>query len=285
MNTRKAQLIPALASVLLALASPSLATSVPCAGRAVTVEVRAEDGRTLPFYPAPARSGSNRFYAEAVKGERYSILVRSNVSRRVGLVVAVDGRNIISGKKSTLKSDEQMYILEPYGSGEYSGWRTAQDTVNRFYFTTADDSYAAAFKDESAMGVIAVAVYQEVPPPTPKPISWWQRMSSDSRKDEAAAPPAGSASAPSAAGAMKSRDSLAEQKSQPGTGYGDEQYSPSYRVAFEAELQPREKTIIKYEWRSTLCRLGVIPAERPERPENRLWDGEFAPPPPPRRGR
>ena len=273
-----------LASLLLALALPAPATGVPCAGRAVSVEVRSGDGRTLPFYPAPGRSGSSRFYTEAVKGERYSILVRNTLDRRVGLVVAVDGRNIISGKKSYLKSDEQMYILEPFGSGEYSGWRSAQDMVNRFYFTTVDDSYAAAFKDESAMGVIAVAVYQEVPPPTPKPITWWQRRSAESRKDEAAAPPSASAPAPSAAGAMKSRDTLAEQKSQPGTGYGEEEYSPSYRVAFEAESQPRERTFIKYEWRSTLSRLGLIPSERPARPENRLWDAEFAPPPPSRRG-
>ena len=279
MNTRPATILAPLASALLALAPAALATSVPYAGRAVTVEIRADDGRTLPFYSAPSRPGSNRFYAEAVKGERYTIQVRSNLNRRVGLVVAVDGRNIISGKKSSLRNDEQMYILEPYGSGEYSGWRTAQDTVNRFYFTTVDDSYAAAFKDESAMGVIAVAVYQEVPPPTPKPISWWQRMPAEPRKSEAAAP---AAPAPSAAGAMKSRDA-AEQKSQPGTGYGEEQYSPTYRVAFEAEPQPRERTFIKYEWRSTLCRMGLVPADEPTRQGNRLWDGEFAPPPP-RRG-
>jgi hypothetical protein len=279
MKTRIALTLAPLASALLAVAPATLATSVPYVGRAVTVEIHADDGRSLPFYPAPARPGSNRFYAEAVKGERYSIHVRNNLGRRVGLVVAVDGRNIISGKKSVLKSDEQMYILEPYGEGDYSGWRTAQDTVNRFYFTTVDDSYAAAFKDESAMGVIAVAVYQEVPPPTPKPISWWQRMSGEPRKSEAAAP---AAPAPSAAGAMKSRDAV-EQKSQPGTGYGEEQYSPTYRVAFEAESQPRERTFVKYEWRSTLCRLGLVPPDEPVRQGNRMWDGEFAPPPP-RRG-
>ena len=80
----------------------------------------------------------------------------------------------------------------------------------------------------------------------------------------------------------QSRDA-AEQKSQPGTGYGEEQYSPTYRVAFEAEPQPRERTFIKYEWRSTLCRMGLVPADEPTRQGNRLWDGEFAPPPP-RRG-
>jgi hypothetical protein len=282
MKTPTTFILSSLTTALLALAAPALATSVPCVGRAVTVEIRADDGRMLPFYLA-ARSGASRFYTEAVKGDQYSIVVRNNLNRRVGLVIAVDGRNIISGKKSWLKNDEQMYILEPWGSGEYSGWRTAQDKVNRFYFTTVDDSYAAAFKDESAMGVIAVAVYPEVPPPTPRVMSWMPRMSSDSRKAESPAPAPQAAAGE--AGALKSKDAAMEQKSQPGTGYGEEQYSPSHRVSFEPESQPREKTFIKYEWRSTLCRLGVIPGNGPSRPENRFWDGEFAPPPPPRRGR
>jgi len=39
--------------------------------------------------------------------------------------------------------------------------RSAQDKINRFYFTDVPDSYAAAFGDESAMGVIAVAAIRK----------------------------------------------------------------------------------------------------------------------------
>ena len=267
-----------LASALLAPSPAALASSCT-AGQAVTVEIRTDDGRALPLYPAPDRPGSNRFYAEAIKGARYTIVVRNNLDRRVGLVIAVDGRNIISGKKSWLKNDEQMYILDAYGTQEHSGWRTAQDKVNRFYFTTADDSYAAAFKDESAMGVIAVAAYPERVPAPPR-LSW------DHRKGESAAPAAPGPSR-AAAGSVASemapqRDAAMEKKAQPGTGFGEETYSPSRRVSFDPEALPREKTFIKYEWRETLCRLGVIAPERPSRPGNRLWDGDFAPPPPSR---
>ena len=66
-----------------------------------------------------------------------------------------------------------------------------------------------------------------------------------------------------------------------GTGYGQEEYSPSRTVAFEPEPQPRETTSIKYEWRDTLVRLGVLHPQRPR--GNRLWDQGYAPPPP--RGR
>jgi hypothetical protein len=49
------------------------------------------------------------------------------------------------------------------GAGELKGWRTSLDSINRFYFTDVADSYAAVFHDESAVGVIAIAVYPEVP--------------------------------------------------------------------------------------------------------------------------
>ena len=47
------------------------------------------------------------------------------------------------------------------------GWRASLEAVNEFYFTDWKDSYAEAFGDRSARGVIAVAVYREVPPPRP----------------------------------------------------------------------------------------------------------------------
>ena len=61
-----------------------------------------------------------------------------------------------------LRADERMYVLPPHESATYEGWRTERDTVNRFYFTEPGDSYAAAFGDRSAMGVIAVAAFREV---------------------------------------------------------------------------------------------------------------------------
>jgi len=130
-------------------------------GNAVQVQVRSEKGRILPLYPVAARFPNRKVYAEAVKGDHYTILVRNLLDRRVGIVVAVDGRNIISGKKSWLRNDERLYVLEPYGQGEFKGWRTSLDSINRFFFTDVADSYAAAFGDDSAMGVIAVAVYPE----------------------------------------------------------------------------------------------------------------------------
>lgn len=259
-------------------------------GDAVEVRIVTDDGRHLPTYPVKLRQGVKKVYAEAIKGEHYRIEVKNRLNRRVGLVIAVDGRNIVSGEKSWLKNNERMYILEPYGSGEFAGWRTKQDRINRFYFTDVPDSYAAAFGDESAMGVIAVAAYPEVPryePPVPLskeepsyPLKYEERSyGASSRAAEAPAAPS-----PAVESAKKARKHAKQEKDlgNAGTGYGREEFSPSYNVAFDPEEKAVEKLYVKYEWRATLCRLGVVRCDVPtRRPPNRLWDNDgYAPPPP-----
>jgi hypothetical protein len=257
-------------------------------GDAVEVRIVTDDGRTLPTYPEKMRHGVRKFYAEAVKGDHYRIEVKNRLNRRVGLVIVVDGRNIISGTKSWLRNNERMYILEPYGSGEFAGWRTAQDRINRFYFTDVPDSYAAAFGDESAMGVIAVALYPEVQRYEPS-LSLSRTAPSSPRSYEGKV--AGAADKAEAAPAaredsgklMKEKDARSEQALESaGTGYGRDEYSPSRIVAFEPEKRARETIYLKYEWRSTLCKLGVVACAGPNRlPPNRFWDnsGYAAPPP------
>lgn len=226
-------------------------------GNSVEVLVRSDDGRVMPAYPMHPVGHNCKAYLEAVKGERYGIVVRNLLNRRIGVVIAVDGRNIISGKKSRLRSSERMYVLEPYATGEFNGWRTGLDRVNRFYFTDAADSYAAAFRDESAMGVIAVAVYPEVRR-CESPMDMTREM-----------------------GAAKGAPSARAQSESAGTGFGREEYSPARTVDFVPESSAAEKIYLKYEWRSTLCRQGIADCAGGWQRPNRMWDEEgFAPPPP-----
>ena len=260
---------------LCACATPAAARS---AGRNISVEIQTDDGRVLNLYPAASRSLDTRVYAEAVQGQRYRIVVHNNQGRRVGLVIAVDGRNIISGQKSWLRSSERMYILGPYESQSYEGWRTSADQVNRFFFTDSAGSYAAAFGDESAMGLISVATFAEVrrwQSPQPSCGTWDREAARDDAPTSKSAAGSGSAPAPRA----EKKAPRGSEESRAGTGYGPETYSPSYTVAFEAENSPLEKTFIKYEWREALVRLGIL-RRAPEPPRNRLWDQGYAPPPP-----
>jgi hypothetical protein len=276
-----------IAAVILAVMACTANVWAGSVGDAVEVRIVTDDGRTLPTYPVRTKRTLKKVYAEAVKGDHYRIEVRNRLNRRVGLVIAVDGRNIITGEKSRLKNSERMYILEPYGSGEFSGWRTGQERINRFYFTDVPDSYAAAFGDESAMGVITVAAYPELrrcePPPAPLSQTTPAYPRRYEGKGEASADRAAAAPAAPAAESRKDKAARSEQPLESaGTGYGREEYSPVETVAFTAENKTVETIHIKYEWRSTLCRLGVVSCDAPpRRPPNRLWDnGGFAPPPP-----
>jgi hypothetical protein len=86
--------------------------------------------------------------------------------------------------------------------------------------------------------------------------------------------PAGAA--PSAPGETRSADKAKLQKGEEaGTGFGETTYSPARLVQFEPEYAVAEKIVLKYEWRSELCRRGIIRCA----PKNRFWpdDQEFAP--------
>lgn len=267
-------------TVILAVMISAVQVWAGSIGDSVEVRILSESGSELPFYPVSARYLSKKVYAEAIKGDHYRIVVRNKLNRRVGVVIAVDGRNIVSGQKSWLKNSERMYILEPYERYEYAGWRSGQDRINRFYFTEVPDSYAASFGDQSAMGVIAVAVYPEVQRYEP-PVQYRNQLSGS------APPAAAEAPAPSAASERKRSAAAPSAKSEAmdrsaGTGYGRSEYSPSQIVAFEPERRSVENMYIKYEWRSTLCKMRIVSCGHPyPRNNNRLWDnGGYAPPPP-----
>jgi hypothetical protein len=246
------------------------AASAAAVGDCVQVEILTAKGLRLPLYPTGTSDAKKKVYAEAVKGDEYAIVVRNLLPRRVGVVVAVDGRNIISGQKSWLRNSERMYILGPYETGQFRGWRTGGDRVNRFFFTDAADSYASAFGDQSAMGVIAVTAYPEV-----------ERVVSPAPPAEHSREKAGAAS-PQASQAKRAPADRSTESA--GTGYGREEYSPSRVVAFEPEARAVETILIKYEWRANLCRMGIVSCAPSWQPKNRLWDEGGYAPPPPRRG-
>ena len=250
------------------LAVPLLAWTHVGKESAVEVRIVSDSGSEFAKYRAYPRcqQEGNFFYVEAVKGDRYSIEVSNQSGSRIGVVIAVDGRNIISGQKSNLRRNERMYIIGPYETNTFEGWRTGLDRTNRFYFTEQSDSYAEkVFRDASAMGTIALAVYREkipeIVPYSDKP----------SRMNES---PAGAA--PSAPAESRSADKAKLQKGEEaGTGFGETTYSPARLVQFEPECASAERIVLKYEWRSELCRKGIIGCG----PKNRFWpdDQEFAP--------
>lgn len=241
--------------------------SAPLAGD-VSVEIISDNGSVFQNFPVSDRWKREtrliKKYLEAKKGENYGIMIRNNSPERLGIVIAVDGRNIITGARSDLGNNETMYIVNAYEHARYDGWRTTDNEVRRFYFTEPADSYSVrTFADSSAMGVIAVAVYREKNRPEPL---------FDMSRNEAA--PA----APSMDSAARSKGK-AQAGESAGTGFGDSSYSPVVRVEFEPESVPARKILVKYEWRETLCKKGILDCVKERK--NRLWDNDgYAPYPP-----
>lgn len=226
----------------------------------VAVTIVDEYGYRLPLYNVLDSSAVKKSYIQALPGQRYSIEVRNNTHERVGFVIAVDGRNIITGKPSYLKSKEKMYILDPYQVSTFRGWRSSANTVNRFYFTDSGASYAGAFSDYSAMGVIAVAAFYEKYRHQPPHVIGNKN-------------------------AKQRQQHNPQARQEAGTGWGESEHSPTSKTTFNPQRHPFTKQLIKYAWHQTLCEKEIIPCYRHRGSDsrtNRLWDDEYAPPPPPK---
>ena len=65
----------------------------------VSIEIVDAKGQVFREFPMNARDGALRSYLQAEKGARYQVRVRNTTGERLGLVIAVDGRNIINGSQ------------------------------------------------------------------------------------------------------------------------------------------------------------------------------------------
>ncbi len=266
----------------LSLTAPCIAANkydrnyVPINNQNVEIEIIADNGDAFSIYPVTHRHLKNEYraYVEAINGENYSLQIRNRSNQRLGLVIAVDGRNIISGKRSNLKHNENMYIVGPYETQNYSGWRTSSKDIHRFYFTDMEESYAHAFGDDSATGVIAVAVYEE------------KRPFFANREKRKAKPSVQNAPSRSSDAAKGESVLMDQAENEAGTGFGEHETSHVRKVTFNAKRNAVMKSFYKYEWRETLCHKRIIHCgHRQPNKNNRFWPHDdyevgYAPYPP-----
>jgi hypothetical protein len=252
-------------------------------GRLVDVQVQVEGMGTVPLYTA--RNKFDRRYFQAFKGRNYSLVVRNNTNRRVGVLMAVDGLNVISGERSNLSRNESMYVLDPFESTVIRGWRTSLNSVRRFVFVDEQRSYAERTGQANGdMGWIRVLAFREQRPfwDVPGKIRSMDRDEDqvpygelEGRRDRAATPDKldGLEKAPTA-------KSFGAEPSNPGTGWGDASRDHVTRTRFLAEATPVDHVILRYEYESGLRALGI----HVNRWRNRTWERErgemgFAQPP------
>ncbi len=114
--------------------------------------------RGYPFYQY-RRHGN--IYILGVKGIPYSIFIKNLTPRRIEVVVAVDGRSVISGK-TVEDFSSRGYVLRPYGYVNIPGYRVDMDHIARFRFSSAKNSYARRWGTPlSEIGQIKIAVFYE----------------------------------------------------------------------------------------------------------------------------
>lgn len=202
------------------------------------------DGNTLPVY-----THQGKLYIEASRGREYSIILSNRSERRLAVALAVDGLNTIDAKH-TPADKASKWVLEPWERVEIAGWQVSQDRARKFYFTTEADSYGAMLGKKENLGIISAVVFRE----KARPVTYSHIQ------------PAASAGAASPQCAEKSRrdgeSATREMKDDDyaATGMGQSTDNRVIRVDLELEKNPCQTINYRYEYRSALVRLGVLPA-------------------------
>jgi hypothetical protein len=237
-------------------------------GRLVDVQVQVE-GRVTPLYRSPR--GDARLYFQAVEGRRYAIRITNQTGQRVGVLLAVDGLNVIDGRHSTQSRHEPMYVLDPWESTVIRGWRSSLREVHQFVFVDEERSYAErSGRGNSDLGWIRVTTFRESNPPR-RPMIGRPQVPYERFKDEAEDSREGAleerldqpapraelrkSAEPPVAGQLRSdRD-----EGVPGTGWGERRHDPVNEVDFRAVSQPTDRFVLRYEYASGLRALGIRP--------------------------
>ncbi len=247
-------------------------------GQLVDVRVLV-DGASAPLY---TRQGGwnpwnrdSRFYFEAFRGGAYALRLRNHTNARVGVVVSVDGLNVVSGDRTDLSSHEPMYVLDPYETTTIRGWRTSLNEVRQFRFVDEQRSYAERTGQANGdMGWVRVASFQERGRVA---IRRGDRDWND--RPEGSAPPEGSRKGAAEPRSMAGQ--APEDNNYPGTGWGERREDRVNETRFEAVARATDQLVLRYEYASGLRALGIEPVNRRD---DRLWERDhgqvgFARPP------
>ena len=238
--------------------------------------------------PAPEYAAGGRVYLEALKGRNFSILLGNPTGERVAVALSVDGRNVIDAKR-TSAGNATKWILGPGETAEIPGWQVSGQTARRFFFTETRRSYAKWLGDTANVGTIEAVFYRERMP-TPRavrPMEWEERQREEtmradepadslkSRSAESGSRGRAAGQAPSAPAPQKEADSYAA------TGIGDRTRFEIQWVRFVEDPTPAGRIALRYEFRTELVALGILPREDNlyARDRGRGFEREYAPDP------
>jgi hypothetical protein len=250
---------------------------------AVRVSLESDDGMALPT----AMHHGATFVAGEM-GRRYAIRVDNDSADRIEVVVAVDGRDAVSGKMADARR-QRGYVVQPFGSVVIDGFRRSHDHVAAFRFTDVEDSFSGRMGTGAQAGIITVAVFREKQ--SMRPMKQIARGSAPSAKTEsrrsADAGAAPKSAAPSASSMHRDHGMGGEKL---GTQFGETMVSRVVEVPFVRRVheRPDQRVVLQYDSAERLVARGVpidFAIARPVQLDDRSWpsartDDRFTAPPP-----
>jgi hypothetical protein len=219
-------------------------------------------------------------------GERYAIRIDNDSAERLEVVVSVDGRDVLTGKRGDFVR-QRGYVVEPFGTVVIDGFRRSTEHVAAFRFSNVADSFTGRKGTPQLAGVIGVAVFRERVPSRP---SWSARASGGTETEHSPSTKRSADAAPPASRSAPAREHGHAEKL--GTEFGEDRPSRVVEVPFvrRAHGRPDQRVSLVYDSERRLAARGVPIAPviaRPWHDEPVGWpsasDARFTAPPPPRR--
>lgn len=218
----------------------------------------------------PVYNHNGQAFVAGAYGHAYQIRVRNHSGRRIEAVVAVDGRDVITGQPVNPRH-HRGYLVPAMSSTTIEGFRSSTQTVATFRFSTIPQSYAWRTGTSWGIGTIRVFIFEERPRPVivAPPGPFGARSPRSSAQGDAEAAPQ----------AM-------------GTSYGEQRWSPVHTTQFlRRTSSPNRYLGLRYNSYQMLAAAGIIAPPPPPvvhypQPYCQGYcpvviPGPFAPPPPP----
>jgi hypothetical protein len=108
-----------------------------------------------------AASVGSELWAVGRPDARYSLAIANDTGSAFEVVTSVDGLDVIDGSPASFS--KRGYIVDPFSSVVIDGWRTSEDSVAAFRFSSIEDSYSERMGDGRNVGVIGAAFFREAP--------------------------------------------------------------------------------------------------------------------------
>ncbi len=186
-------------------------------------------------------------YVEASKGAPYAVRLTNPWPYRVAAALSIDGLNSIDARHSG-PAEARKWVIEPYGSLTISGWQVSGSAARSFFFTDERQSYGASLGETRNLGVIEAVFFRETPrqplpameAPSGSPVGEGMRRDAPAPRES-------------------ERKTRALSDDYAATGMGERRAHPVIDVAFDVDPSPVARVRIRYEFRSQLVALGVVP--------------------------